>query len=617
LSILDELLEATDQFGVANTALAGLTETLGLLDNAASTSIASIQSLSKATAQFASDGQSAAKTAGDVTKAAGATGAAGGQAAKGVDVLGESAEGMLAKLKPSGGVLGKVTQALEALGPQGKAAAVVIGLVITVVTAAAVAFWNLAKAAVSISQEKDALVETFAAITDGAENGLDVVNRLSDEANKLGFREEKVLRWGKAMAAAGKSGDALVQSVDAIGASAAIMQDNGEAALAFSKRLQTAADVGEKIKLDRRMQRMLAETGVRATELAKALGIPEAKLSSMAIDAGKLGDVFERTLINKGAGALQKMSLTWDSITGKLGDAWDDLFEDLGPAVQPLMAAIRDLFGEFSAGTTLQGAAKGAMTSFFTTVLGWATRATRAIHIGFLEAQIAGLKVYIALAPLIVILRAIFTNSLVLRGIKIIFVLIAAAVGIVIAVFATMAAAVAVVGAIFVAVGSVIWSAILSVVGAIEGLVEAFITGGTEGASQFISGLVQGISDGVGAVVNAVKNLASNAEAAFTSFFQIKSPSRLMKAHGRQLPAGAAAGVDEGAIQLQKSMDDVWEMPKAKRAGARAGKSEGGNGRQITFTNCHFWDTDESKIRALWQKFLDQEEAAGAEPEAT
>lgn len=535
---------------------------------------------------------------------------ASGQA---MQALGDQANSALDRLRPTSGVLGTISSVLESMGPKGRAIALVLAAIVTVATAAAAALWGLVKAAVTISQEKEALAETFDAITEGASGGIKIIDELSEVAGRLPFGEEKVLAWGKAMAAAGKSGAELEQSLVAIASSGAIMRDNGDAALAFSKRLQTAADVGEKIKLDRRMQRMLAETGVRASELAKALGIPEQSLSKMSIDAGKLGDAFEKALISKGAGALNRMSLTWTSISAKLGDAWEDLFEDLGPAVDPLMTAVRDLFSEFFTGATLQKGTKSILVDVLSTILGWATRAVRAIHIGFLEAQIAGLKLYIALSPLIDIFMVIFTNSLVLRGIKTIFAIIAIAIGLVVAGFAAMGIAIAVVGAIFGFFAGLVQSAILAIVGFIEGLVESFITGGTEGASGFIDGIVEGIRNGAAAVATAVSDLAKNAEAAFTGFFEISSPSRKMKRHGRQLPAGAAEGADEGAIQLEKSIDDIWRVPP--RAGG--GRRGGGRGKLAETINFHFQGTREDfdAFRANIEKWLDQQEAAGPEPE--
>lgn len=534
-------------------------------------------------------------------------------AAAAMSSLAGSATNLVEGLTPTSGALGAVSGALRAMGPVGLAAAAAIGVLVAVVGGAAVALHGLLVEAIAISQEKDALAETFAAVIDGAESGMDAVNELSDVAGKLPFAEDKVLGWAKSMGAAGKSGEELVQSLNAIAASAAIMQDNGAAAEAFSKRLQTAADAGEKIKLDRRMQRMLSETGVRATELAKALGVPADKLSSMAIDAGKLGDAFEKALIVKGAGALEKMSLTWGSITGKLRDAWGDLFEDLGPLVQPLMREIQSFFAEFSAGTTLQSAAKSGLTSFFATVFSWATRTTRTLHIVFLEIQIGALKAYIFLAPVVRIMRAIATNAEFLRGIKAIFIGIAGAIGLVVAILAiNVASFVAFWAAVAFVLGAMV-GRFFYVIGVITGFVSALISGGKEGALGFVRGLVEGIRGGASMVAEAVKELASGAVGAFTSFFQIRSPSRLMKAHGRQLPAGAADGVDEGAIQLEKSMDGVWEMPKKKGVG----REGGGRGKLADTVTIIFQGRAEEfdDFRAQMEAWLDQQEAAGPEAE--
>jgi hypothetical protein len=83
------------------------------------------------------------------------------------------------------------------------------------------------------------------------------------------------------------------------------------------------------------------------------------------------------------------------------------------------MRDVRDFFAEFSAGETLQQGAKSALTSFFQTVLGWATKAMHAVHVGFLEIQIGALRVYIFAAPLVRLMRELWSNALVLRGFKV------------------------------------------------------------------------------------------------------------------------------------------------------------------------------------------------------
>ncbi len=536
---------------------------------------------------------------------------------KALNALGESAARGAERLAPTSGALGAVTDALSALGPKGRAAAAVISVIVTVVTAAAVAFWNLATAAVSVSQAKDALVETFGALGDGTQTGKELFATIEAIADRLPFAGAQTEKWAQSLLAVGKQGPALEQSILAIASATALMGDEGgRAAEGLTKRFALMADTGQKVKLERRLLSQLAEAGVSAKALAAELGLAPEKLGGMSLEAGKLGEAMERALITKGAGALARMSLTWKSITAKLGDAWEDLFEDLGPSVEPLMSAIHDLFSEFAPGSTLVNAGKGVMASFFDTVFGWATRVVRALQIMFLEAQIGALKAYVALAPLIKIFVLIFTNALVLRGIKTILVLIAVAAAAVVVALGAMGAAMAFVGGIFSAVGAVIWAAVLSIIGAIEGVVETFITGGTKGAEGFITGMVQGIKTGASEVAQAVRDLAATVEKTFTDFFQIKSPSRLMAKHGRQLPAGQAEGVREGAPEVREAMDDLWSPPRARAGGAPRAS---GRAKLAETINFHFQGRREDfdDFRAYIEKWLDQQEAAGPEPEPT
>lgn len=626
MSVADDLSDLFDSLGAGNTAASGLADTFDGLNNSARTTADALGKVAGPIRDAKGRFVAAGKAAGDAAKgiedaaraveavkpaASSASGAVNNLASSVIAGLapawkqakkagGEALEHLRGKavdlsqgMVPATGATGALAGALEAMGPKGKLAAVVLSVLAAVVTGLASQLWELTKTAIAVAQEKTALAETFAAIYDGAKSGLEVVDDLSEVAAKLPFDEDQVLGWGKAMMAAGKAGDELDQSLQAIAASAAIMRDNGAAALAFSKRLQTAADVGEKIKLDKRMQRMLQETGVRAVELAKALGIPADKLSAMAIDAGKLGDAFEKGLIAKGGGALEAMSREWTSIMGRLKTSWGDLFEDQA-SVAPLMAAVRDFFSEFDAGGKLQSGAKSLLTSFFEVVLGWATRATRAIHIAFLEVQIAALRAYIWAAPLVRLFRDIYTNALVLRGLKVILyalvtplVIILGAVGVVIAAFLALAAA--------------------------AGVVAGLATGAFAAAAGFIAGLVDGIMAGADEVVDAVKHVASRALDAFTGFFQIKSPSRVMQRQGRQLPAGTAKGIEEGEGEVQRAMDDSAPRPgRARGRGATGGRGKLADTINITFAGrMSEFDEFTEKI----EQWLERQAAGGPEPE--
>lgn len=64
--------------------------------------------------------------------------------------------------------------------------------------------------------------------------------------------------------------------------------------------------------------------------------------------------------------------------------------------------------------------------------------------------------------------------------------------------------------------------------------------------SDMISGLIQGVKDKVTSAIDAVESVATGISSAFTSFFDINSPSRLFRGYGRALPEGAALGVLDG-----------------------------------------------------------------------
>ena len=75
---------------------------------------------------------------------------------------------------------------------------------------------------------------------------------------------------------------------------------------------------------------------------------------------------------------------------------------------------------------------------------------------------------------------------------------------------------------------------------------------------DILRGLVAGIADGIGAVIDAAKDAAGKIKNAFTEFFDIHSPSRVMKDEvGRQITAGIAEGILANEDYAQKSAEEV------------------------------------------------------------
>lgn len=75
---------------------------------------------------------------------------------------------------------------------------------------------------------------------------------------------------------------------------------------------------------------------------------------------------------------------------------------------------------------------------------------------------------------------------------------------------------------------------------------------------DILNGLVDGILGGVGAVVDAAREAAGEIKEAFCDFFDIHSPSRVMRDEvGRQLTAGIAEGILSNADYAIKSAEEV------------------------------------------------------------
>lgn len=495
------------------------------------------------------------------------------------------------KADEAGGILPMVTDGLRSLGPEGEAVAVILQVLVTVLTAVVNTLWEFATAAVAISQEKDALALTFAALTDGAtqsvEAGRALVDEVSELAASLPQAEGAVLAWAKAMMAAGIQGEALKRAVTSVASAEALMGKAGaSAAEALIKRFAMTAEIGGKLKLDRRLLTQMAAAGVSASALAKALGVPAEKLSTMAVDATKLGNAFQTALTEKGAAALENMSLTWASISAKLSDGWEDLFEDMGDAVRPLMIEIRSLFSEFFAGSSAMTATKGVLTSVLTSLLSVATKVVHAVHTGFLHIQIAALQVAIFVAPLVNLFRRIYSNAIVLQGLKYTMITLALPF---IAIAAAIFGVIIAIGGIITAIGAFV-ALVVAGVSYVHGMfVEGFqmmskaMTGWSDSAktaaTNFINGLVGGIANGVSSVVSAVKGLANSAVSAFSSTLGIKSPSRVMMRLGGFVAEGAAMGVQAGQGRVAAASTGIGA---AAATGAASGAQGGGAGRSLT-----------------------------------
>jgi hypothetical protein len=519
-------------------------------------------------------------------------------------VVGESMKEMVDDAMPASGALGKVTDALSKMGPKGQAVAAVLTVVVAVLTVVIGTFYKAAAAAVSISQEKDALVATFSALTGGAA-GFDAVdasiNRL---ANDLPQAKGQLETWAKSLLSAGIQGAELELDIRGIASASALMgATGGAAAEKMTKTLalggEAAAGMMKQIQAGgRKSAVLLAEMGLQTADLAAALGVTPEKFKTMTISAEQMGEAMQKALITKGAGALETMGLTWDSIKGKLGDSFESLFEDMGGAVQPFMAEVKSLFSEFFEGSVIVDGAKSVLVSVLTKLFAVATVVVNAIHKGFLMIEIAALKVAIAIAPIVLWVQKLMNNATMLQGFAFILKVIAGAALAIAAPLILIGAATLVVIAAFVAASAAVYAALAFIVGAIAwcvgdavrafGVLGSTISGWASSAwaaaGNFISGLLGGIANGGGLVLDAVKNLASKVIGTFKTTLGIASPSRVMMQMGVHVAEGTAQGMDAGTDRVATAAEDMGGAAIGGAAGGMSGgRGRGGAGASVVF----------------------------------
>lgn len=94
---------------------------------------------------------------------------------------------------------------------------------------------------------------------------------------------------------------------------------------------------------------------------------------------------------------------------------------------------------------------------------------------------------------------------------------------------------------------------------------------------SIILGIVEGLS--IGPFIDKMKEIAIGGVKAFKSALEIESPSKVFMRVGREIPAGVAEGVDDGALEAQSAtqrmVDGSVTIPKLGKASSGGGASEG------------------------------------------
>jgi hypothetical protein len=479
------------------------------------------------------------------------------------------------------GMLGQLGGGLSSLGPYGIAAAAALAVLTAALTIAVGAMLAGAATAIMVTQHLAMMRAGFGALAGSEAGGAAVTAMVERLGQSLPFATTQVAQWAASLQAAGVSADKLESRIKAVAAATALTQlaggGGGAAATAMFKRLAEGGAAAQTLLADvakggKKSASALAEMGLRVEDLGGQAAV--AKMT-----AGQLSDALAKALTKKGAGPLATMGLDLDVIAGKAKEGLLSLFDKLGPSVEPFMAAVKSLFGEFSKGGSVVAVLKPIVTTVFTALFAWGTRALTAIRAGLLQVIIWGLQAYIALHPMLMRLKEFMTSATFITGLKTAFVLLAIVVGLAALPFIMMAVTTAIaIVALTAVVAAIVWvvGAIVGFVSDSVGALSGWASSAADAAGNFISGLVDGIVGGIGSVISAVTGLGGSMKSALFSALGIHSPSKIAIEAATNVTDTTSDYLDKGSAKVQTSIDD---MTAPDHGGGK-------NGAGVTFRDC-------------------------------
>jgi hypothetical protein len=406
--------------------------------------------------------------------------------------------------------------------------------------------------AIQQSDLKEKLIATLGALGKGPDAGKKTLAMIDQLSEKLPQTRDDLAGWTKQFQAMGMTDLGQLQNqLKATASAQALMGDEGaETFTNLSKKIQESIATSGNLKLASKHLAGLAATGVNVVDVANQMGMSakdlEAKLKAGTVSASAFGDALNKALVVKGAGPLNQMAGSLDSLGKKFRENIGKMFEDIDPG--PFLDAMKEIVGTFSQGTESGKGMKEIITSFFNAFFKDAAVAVRWGHILFLGIAIGALKAYLVIKP--------FKEEIKLLGMVIGVAALAFAASFTPAIIAgTVAlwgliAAAAVAAAPFLAIGA----AVVAVGEAIYQGYKLWKEVDWAGLGKsIVTGIVGGLTDGAKWLVSSVEGLAAKAEQAFKKKLGIASPSRVFMGLGMHTAGGFAVGMRAGTPAVRSS----------------------------------------------------------------
>lgn len=286
------------------------------------------------------------------------------------------------------------------------------------------------------------------------------------------------------------------------------------------------------------------------------------------IKAGRLGvQEFARDAQADLGGIVARQMLSLEAQGDRLRSNFGSLFSGLN--IESLLGGLARLVDLFDQSTSAGKTLRFLVDTVLQPIVDWLGRALVVAEAFFLGVAIGGLKMYIALKPVLEVVGELlgwddstFTDTLTLAkaaGEALAYVVLWLVAG-----FTTFVGAVGLVVAALAAIPAAFAAVVNAGRRVGESIVEFF------GPDRFIAlggdiirGLVQGIISGTGAVVGAITGVANAAVSAAKSALGIASPSKVFAGLGEFTAEGFTMGVEDSSGEAQGALEEMVAPPAA------------------------------------------------------
>lgn len=407
------------------------------------------------------------------------------------------------------------------------------------------------------------------AVTGSADDAARLGHQLDYLSSKLATPREKLndlaVSIRKSFDGTRMSGQGIVDTITAVASASEAAGD----------------DVGRTLQGILERSKQFGRVGINPFEL-RGTGGPQfqdiaaslAKNMKIGVDQARQQLMYGLVPIDKAAAAIKdavdarfgavnaKKLLDLNVIMAKFNENLVGLTRGAGPALEPILAGLKQMADLFSQSTVEGQALQGAITTF-AEILGGAFKGAMPTGISLIQqAIISALKFSIVMvdaAQKVVDFAHSTAGIETINGALMLMKATAVGVGLVVA-----------------ALGAIVVSAIgvAVVVLATFGQTFLLIYNGAKAAwdliakldwaalgQSIVDGIKRGITAAVGGVKNAVLGVAQSVKSAFAGALQIQSPSKVFEAYGQNTAQGYAQGVQAGAPEAQQAVVSMVRTP--------------------------------------------------------